>query len=59
MRLTPVKELNDECLIDEFSALSKWAGDDFSVNEITPKFIRRAEAARKEILRRMSRPTVK
>ena len=51
--LTPIKDLEDEHLLNEFEGLARWAGDDFAVHQITQKMIRRASQARKEILRRM------
>ena len=54
MKLTPIKDLANEHLLNEFEDLARWAGDDFAVDQIPPKMQRRAAQARKEILRRMS-----
>jgi len=51
---TPVRKLTNENLLNEYSSLERWAGDDFAVHSITANMIRRKEAARKEILRRMN-----
>ena len=50
---TPVRKLTNENLLNEYSSLERWAGNDFAVHSITANMIRRKEADRKEILRRM------
>jgi ribosome biogenesis SPOUT family RNA methylase Rps3 len=54
MKQTPVRQLQNEHLLNEFEGLARWAGDDFAVNPITPNANRRLAAAKNEILRRMS-----
>ena len=52
--LTPIKHLEDEHLLNEFAGLERWSGDDFAVDPVPPKMLRRKEQARKEIIRRMA-----
>ena len=54
LRLTPIKELSDEHLLNEFAGIERWAGDDFAVDPVPKSQLRRGRQARDEILRRMA-----
>lgn len=52
MKLTPVKDLGNDELVNEFYGIGQMAGGDLS---LSPRYCLRRESARREILRRMER----
>lgn len=53
MKLPAVRDLPDDCLVNEFEGIAQMSGGDLA---LTPRYKIRLDAARKELLRRMARP---
>jgi hypothetical protein len=52
MTLTPVKDLTHEQLVNEFQGIAQMSGGDLT---LPPRYQIRLEAARKELIRRLTR----